>query len=77
MVDVVKVKKVFFNSSTANYDACLAGGLQLIPTGESLTELKRDYSAMQAANMILGEVPDFEDIIDRLGVLADSINKAM
>ncbi len=74
LVDVVKVKKVFFNSSTANYDACLAGGLALIPTGDSLTELKRDYFEMRAANMILGEAPDFDDIIDRLGRLANSIN---
>jgi Nucleotidyl transferase AbiEii toxin, Type IV TA system len=77
LTDVVKVKKVFFNSSAANYDACLSGRLLLIPTGDSLTELKRDYSAMQAANMLLGAVPDFEDIINRLGQLADSINKAI
>jgi hypothetical protein len=47
----------------------------LIPTGDSLIELGRDYAQMRAANMILGDVPDFADIIDRLGRLADSINQ--
>lgn len=74
LADVVRVKKVFFNSSTADYDACLTGVLRLVPAGDSLTELERDYSAMQAANMILGDVPEFKEIIERLGQLAETIN---
>jgi hypothetical protein len=75
LMDVVKVKKVFFNSATANYDACLEGGLELIPTGDNLIELEGDYAQMRAANMILGDVPDFADVVNRLGRLADSINQ--
>lgn len=74
LADVVKVKKVFFNSSTADYDACLSGGLRLVPTGDSLAALERDYSQMCDAGMILDEPPDFEDIIARLGTLAGAIN---
>ena len=72
--DVVKVKRVFFNSSTADYDACLSGGLRLAPTGESLAALERDYLEMCDAGMILGEPPNFKDIIARLRTLAGAIN---
>lgn len=75
LADVVKVKKVFFNSSTADYDACLKRGLRLVPTGDSLAALERDYSEMCDAGMILGEPPDFKDIIARLGSLAHAINE--
>lgn len=74
LADVVKVKKVFFNSSTADYDACLSGRLLLVPTGESMAALERDYVEMCDAGMILGEPPTFTDIIDRLQALADMIN---
>lgn len=74
LAHVVKVKKVFFNSSTADYDACLNGGLRLIPTGDSLAALERDYSDMCDAGMILGDPLNFRDIIVRLGSLADTVN---
>ena len=68
------MKKVFFNSSTADYDARVSGGLRFVPTGENVVALERDYVEMCAAGMILGEPPIFNDIIARLGMLADTIN---
>lgn len=75
LADVVKVKKVFFNSATADYDACLTGGLRLVPTGDSLTALERDYSQMCDAGMILGEPPSYMEIITRLADLAHTVNR--
>lgn len=74
LADVVKVKKVFFSSSTADYDACLSGGLRLVPTGDSLAALERDYSDMCDAGMILGDPLTFQDIISRLTALDQTIN---
>ena len=74
LADVVKVKKMFFNSSIADYDACLNGGLRLIPTGDSLAALERDYLDMCDAGMILGKPLNFRDIISRLTALGQKMN---
>jgi hypothetical protein len=74
LANVVKVKKVFFNSSTADYDACLSGGLRLVPTGESMAALERDYSDMCDAGMILGDPPTFQAIMTRLTKLGQMMN---
>src|ERR1700738_5446819 len=55
--DVVKHKNVFFRESYTNYEACLSGGLRLIP-GEVLQDaLRIDYEKMIADGMFDGEPP--------------------
>ena len=39
LANVVKHKKVFYNASYANYDACLTGQLRLIPEDAALAAL--------------------------------------
>ena len=75
LADVVKHKKVFYNASYANYDACLAGQLRLIPKDAGLIALRDDFQRMIGAGMFIGEPPSFDAIVDRLRVLEATINQ--
>jgi hypothetical protein len=72
--DVVKHKNVFFRASYTNYEACLSGGLRLIPATPLLQALRVDYEKMIADGMFDGEPPTFDWIIARLHKLAKEIN---
>jgi predicted nucleotidyltransferase component of viral defense system len=71
---VVKHKKIFFNASYANYDACLQGGVRLVPDEAQREGLARDYAKMQGAGMLYGAVPAFDDILERLTRLEAEVN---
>jgi len=75
--DVVKHKQVFFSSSFARYDACLEGALRLLPDGDALGALRRDYEDMRAAGMFSGNAPQFDSIAERLARLEQEINSAV
>lgn len=75
LADVVKHKKVFYNASYANYDACLTGQLRLIPEDAALAALRDDYQRMIGAGMFIGEPPAFDAVIDRLRALETTINQ--
>jgi len=75
LADVVKHKKVFFNAGYANYDACLAGQLRLIPGEAALLALHDDFQRMISAGMFIGNAPDFGVIINRLRALETDINR--
>jgi hypothetical protein len=49
------------------------GTLKLIPKDAHLAELRRDYRSM--AVMIHGQIPDFDQIIDTIGLLEEQINQ--
>lgn len=72
--DVIKYKKVFYGSATANYDDCAAGGLKLLPNAEGIASLRADYQAMVGAGMIYGLTPGFDEIMERLAILETEIN---
>ena len=74
LADVVKHKKVFYNASYANYDACLSGQLRLIPENHVLAALHEDFQRMIDAGMFIGDPPAFHAIIDRLHTLEAAIN---
>lgn len=75
LADVVKHKKVFYNTSYADYDACLTGHLRLIPEGAALVALRDDFQRMIGAGMFIGEPPAFDAIVDRLRTLEAAINR--
>lgn len=75
LADVVKLKKVFYNASYANYDACLTGQLRLIPEDAVLAALRDDFQRMISAGMFIGEPPTFDAIVDRLRSLEAAINE--
>lgn len=72
--DVVRVKKLFFNASYAQYDRCLDGHLQLVPDRDRLDELRNDYAEMRAAGMVKADAPDFNALIERLRELETQMN---
>ncbi len=75
LADVVKHKKVFYNASYANYDACLSGQLRLIiPEDPTLAALRDDFQRMIGAGMFIGEPSAFDAIVDRLRALETAIN---
>ncbi|MBS0576867.1 MAG: nucleotidyl transferase AbiEii/AbiGii toxin family protein [Proteobacteria bacterium] len=74
LADVVKHKKVFYSTSYANYDACLAGGFRLAPTDALREAVGADLKAMIAGGMFYGEPPDFDAVMERLRVLEEAIN---
>jgi hypothetical protein len=74
LANVVKHKKVFYNASYANYDACLTGQFRLIPEDAALAALRDDFQRMIGAGMFIGEPPSFDAIVDRLRALEAAIN---
>jgi hypothetical protein len=76
LADVVKHKKVFFSASYANYDACCAGGLKLVPSDAGLVVLRADHNDMVAAGMFFRGPPTFDDVVARLRKLEAEINEA-
>ena len=72
--DVVKHKNVFFRASYTHYEACLSGGLRLIPETPLLQALRSDYEKMIADGMFDGEPPTFDSIVARLEKLEKQIN---
>lgn len=75
LVDVVRHKEAFYYASYANYDACLAGQLRLIPDASVLPALRDDFDRMVGAGMFIGEPPALDDIMERLQALESAINR--
>lgn len=74
---VVTHKKAFFHSGYANYDACLAGGLRLVPQDELREELEKDFTAMVRAGMFYNNPPTFGKILERLGEVEKALNETI
>lgn len=74
LADVVKHKKLFYNSSYANYDACLKSALRLVPEKILLTALEQDFEQMLDSGMFYGKQTTFPKIIDTIKLLELSIN---
>jgi hypothetical protein len=75
LIDVVKHKKVFYNASYANYDACVAGQFRLIPDDAAMASLRDDFQRMIDAGMFIGEPPEFARILKRLRELELLLNQ--
>jgi hypothetical protein len=71
--EVVRFKMRFYRCPWALYEEAKPGSLRLLPPKHHLDELQRDYRAMRG--MLFGVVPDFDEIIDGLSVLENSINE--
>ncbi len=77
LADVIKHKKIFYNTSYDNYGACVAGQLRLIPNAAALAALRDDFQRMIGAGMFIGEPPAFDVVVDRLRLLEAAINNGM
>ena len=71
--DVVHFKKQFYPCAWANYDRAIVGSIKLIPAIEHIPGLKRDYIQME--NMIFGDIPKFDSLLDSLRDTEKEINR--
>ena len=74
LADVIKYKKLFYNSSFANYDACLNSALKLVPNAHLRDTLEQDFKQMLDSNMFYGKQMTFSKIIETVQLLEQSIN---
>ena len=77
---VAEHKSVFFVEKDAvgakiDYFVAVRGQLQLIPTGESLAALGKDYAAMLEDGLLALNQPSFADIIEQCRVIQDEANR--
>ena len=71
LISVVEHKKIFFNTSYANYDLCLEGKFNLIPDGDQFEDLKMDYQNMVNSDMLYGHFLSFDEIISHVKSLTE------
>jgi hypothetical protein len=69
---VVAHKQMFFPAAWARYQEALDEGIHLVPNEDRLASLRTDYAAMR--EMIFGDLPEWEDIMEGLRGLEDRIN---
>lgn len=69
---VVAFKDKFYRCPWAHYELARCGSMRLLPPQYNIANLKNDYEHMQ--NMIFGEKPDFDVILEGLAKLETEIN---
>ncbi len=72
LADVVAFKARFYPRSWAQYDQAKPGSFKLVPTGNVLSAVQKDY--VQMRNMIFGRYPAFDEIMSTLKSLEHEIN---
>lgn len=70
--NVVAFKEKFYRCPWARYDLARRGSIRLLPPEFNLTRLKDDYKHTQ--NMIFGDKPEFDTILNELEKLEREIN---
>lgn len=70
---VVEFKMKFYPRKWARYEDILNAKLKLAPSQYRFAEIKKDYQDM--AEMIYGDYPIFDEIINSLQTLEKEINK--
>lgn len=69
---VIQHKRLFFSQAWAHYETAKPGAFHLLPARDRRDSLKKDYAAMQ--DMIFGEAPKWDDIINDLARLESLLN---
>lgn len=68
----VAFKQKFYYSKGAHYETATLRSIDLLPSGAVLNALQEDYQAMR--NMIYGNIPEFEEILEFLKKLQEEIH---
>lgn len=68
---VVAFKDRFYPAASARYDLAKPGTMRLMPPEDCLPALQADYEHMK--NMIFGETPEFEEILNAMLMLENDI----
>ncbi len=75
LANVIKYKKLFYNSGYANYDDCLVASFKLVPDSAFIDALEKDFQQMIDAGMFYG-TPSFDEIMMDVRELEKLINSA-
>lgn len=75
LMDVLMIKKAFFNAGYANYDKCENQQFRLVPELNEIEGLKIDYEHMIKSDMFLNEPMKFDDVVEELNGLQEKINQ--
>lgn len=70
---VVRFKERFYPAGSAHYERAKPGTMRLLPPEDCIPLLREDYEHMK--NMIFGETPEFEEIMDCMERLEREINE--
>lgn len=73
--DVIATKTVLFREAGVDYADCRVGQAVIVPTGEVLRALEKDYRSMEASGMFGTEVIPFPDILTTLGQVEEELNR--
>lgn len=69
---VVEFKEKFYRCPWAKYEEAKIGTMKLMPPEINMQALKDDYEHMQ--NMIFGDIPDFDIILETIGQFEKELN---
>ena len=69
----VAFKEKFYYAKTAHYETATLASIELIPANHIIEAVKTDYAAMK--NMIYGEYPSFETILECLENLQEEVHQ--
>lgn len=69
---VVRFKDRFYPAGSAHYELAKPGTMRLLPPEKCIPLLREDYEHMK--NMIFGETPEFEEIMECMERLEGEIN---
>jgi hypothetical protein len=75
LADVVEFKQKFYPSAWANYQSANRSNLVLQPSAHHIDALRKDYRDMQ--EMLFGDKPSFESIIETLIKLEDEVHSLL
>lgn len=69
---VVNFKMKFYRDNWAKYGECLNNNIKLIPPDFRIKELEKDY--VQMKEMLYGDIPTIDEILEQLELIENSIN---
>ena len=69
---ILLFKQKFYYAKGAHYETATLSSIELLPTKAVISALQEDYQAMR--NMIYGNIPEFEKILEFLEKLQEEIH---
>ena len=68
----VAFKQKFYYAKGAHYETATLGSIELLPRESVISALQEDYQAMR--NMIYGNIPEFEELLEFLEKLQEEVH---
>ena len=69
LTSIIEFDRKFYPKRGVDYDTMTLATLNLLPAGIRQKDLEKDY--IQMGDMIYGEIPRWEDLINSIGMLEE------